>query len=97
MCLVEAIACGLPIATTNSGAIPEVVGDATLISHHSNIRGLKTNLEKLITNESLRNTLSKSARKRAEERFDHLKIVEQIENVYQTTYSGFKKTGETIW
>lgn len=82
MCLLEAMASGLPIATTNSGAIPEVCGDAALIARHSNVKELKTNLEKLIYNEELRRTLSTIARKRALEKYDCRKIGKQIEMVY---------------
>lgn len=83
MCLLEAMACGLSIVTTNSGAIPEVVGDAALVSHHSDPKELKTNLEKLIYNEDLRRSLSKAARQRAIERYDCRKIAKQIAKIYE--------------
>ncbi|HOX96029.1 MAG TPA: glycosyltransferase family 4 protein [Candidatus Woesebacteria bacterium] len=83
MCLLEAMACGLPIVTTNSGAIPEVCGEAALISHYSNITDLKAYLEELIYNETHRKQLSKIARKMAVQKYDHRKISRQIENVYR--------------
>jgi len=82
MSLLEAMACGLPIVTTNSGAIPEVVGDVALISPHSNAKELKTNLEKLIYNENLRHSLSIAGRQRAVEKYDHRKTGKQIEEIY---------------
>lgn len=83
MCLIEAMACGLPIVTTNSGAIPEVCGDAALISRHSDVNDLKTNLEKLIYNVDLRQSLSKKARTRALQRYDCHKIGQQIQTIYE--------------
>jgi len=85
MSLLEAMASGLPIVTTNSGAIPEVVGEVALVSPHSNIKELKTNLEKLIYNEDLRRSLSIAARQRAVEKYDCRKIGKQIEKIYEET------------
>lgn len=82
MCLVEAMASGLPIVTTNTGAIPEVCGEAALYAKASNSNDLKTNLEKLIYNVELRQKMSSLARKRAEENFDRLKIAKQIGELY---------------
>lgn len=82
MCLLEAMASGLPIVTTNSGAIPKVVEDAGLICRHSNPKELQINLEKLIYNKELRQRLSLLARKRAKEKFDCQKTEKQIEKIY---------------
>jgi alpha-maltose-1-phosphate synthase len=83
MCLLEAMACGLPIVTTDSGAIPEVCGDAAIITHHSNAAELQTNLEKLIYNEDHRQNLSRLARQRALAKYDSRKISQQIEKIYR--------------
>jgi glycosyltransferase involved in cell wall biosynthesis len=83
MCLLEAMASGLPIVTTNSGAIPEVCGDAALISHHSDVEELKTNLVELIYNKERRLNLGKIAHQRAKEKYDRRKIGKQIEQVYR--------------
>ena len=83
MCLLEAMACGLPIVTTTSGAIPEVCGDAALIGHHSNVEELQTNLEELIYNEDRRQNLSHLARQKALAKYDSRKISQQIGKIYR--------------
>ena len=83
MSLVEAMASGLPIVATDTGAIPEVCGDHALYAKPADPESLKTNLEQLIYNLDLRQKMSGLARERAEERFDQLKIAKQIQTVYQ--------------
>jgi len=83
MSILEAMSSGLPIVTTNSGAIPEVCGNVALISHYSNPKALKTNLEKLIYNENLRRSMSLASRNRAIEKYDSHKTGKQIEKIYE--------------
>lgn len=83
MALVEAMACGLPIVTTATGAIPEVCGDVALYSQ-STVPSLQTNLEMLINDPELRYNLAEKSRARAEANFDRLKISEKINAVYQS-------------
>ena len=82
MCLVEAMASGLPILTTDTGAISEVCSDVALYSPQRNPRALQKNLEYLIYNQDVRKELGKKSRKRAEEEFDHEKIALQIKEIY---------------
>jgi len=83
MCLIEAMACGLPIVSTNTGAIEEVCGDTALYARPENWESLKTNLEKLIYNLELREQLSKRSRARAIDKYDCSKIAEKIAFVYE--------------
>jgi len=82
MCLVEAMASGIPIVTTSTGAIPEVCGHVALFAKASNPQDLKANLEKLIRNTGMRRDMSIHARERAEKLFDKEKIALQIHDVY---------------
>jgi glycosyltransferase involved in cell wall biosynthesis len=82
MVLVEAMACGLPIVTTNTGAIAEVCGNTALYAKQQDPESLKTNLEKLLYNSELRQNMGKLSRKRAIEYFDREKIAHKIENLY---------------
>lgn len=83
MSLVEAMASGLPIITTNTGAIHEVCDSVALYVKHSNPTDLKANLEKLIRNADLRRQMSILSRQRAEKNFDRLKIAKQISSLYR--------------
>lgn len=82
MCLVEAMASGLPIVTTDTGAIPEVCDKVALYSNQRSPESLKKNLEYLIYNQKVREKLGKDARKRAEQHFDHLEIAQEIKGIY---------------
>lgn len=53
----EAMACGTPVITSNVSSLPEVVGDAGLLIDPLNIDGLTNAMYKVITNDSLRETM----------------------------------------
>jgi glycosyltransferase involved in cell wall biosynthesis len=83
MCLVEAMASGLPIVSTKTGAIPEVCGGIASLVAAGNSHSLAVNLEKLIYNKDLREKMGIDSQKRAEEHFDQKQIAEQINHLYQ--------------
>src|SRR3989344_2224531 len=83
MALVEAMACGLPIVTTQTGAIGEVCGEAAVYAKPGDANDLQLKLERLITNTPARITLAKKARARAEAKYDHQVIAKQIDALYQ--------------
>ena len=76
MVLVEAMASGLPIITTDCGSIPEVVGDAGIIS-----KDIIKDLKLLVANKNLRLKMGKIARARAEKYFDRNLIAAQYDQL----------------
>jgi glycosyltransferase involved in cell wall biosynthesis len=82
MALVEAMACGLPIVTTNSGAIPEVVGDAGVLIEEGNVDKMVKTIRNLLTSPDLITKYSKLSHVRATKFYDSKKIAEKLKNLY---------------
>jgi starch synthase len=82
MALVEAMACGLPIVTTNSGAIPEVVGEAGMIVREGNVEAMRATILHLLTDPTKKAELSKLALARAKSRYDSRKISQQLTQLW---------------
>ena len=70
--LIEAMAMKLPIVSTRSGAIPELIEDGVsgLLVESRNAEALAAAIARLLDDASLRTALGEAARRRAEERFD---------------------------
>ncbi|MFM1919523.1 MAG: hypothetical protein RLZZ303_1157 [Candidatus Hydrogenedentota bacterium] len=69
MALIEAMACGVPVVSTLSGAIPEVVGDAGLLCQPNDFLSLAESIARLRADPALRQSLAAAGRRHAETHF----------------------------
>lgn len=71
VCLMEAAACGVPVAAPSVGGIPELVGDGEtgLLARPNDLESLVAALERLLNDTNLRGRLGTAARQRAEQSF----------------------------
>ncbi len=63
--VLEAMACGAPVITSNISSLPEVVGDAALKIDPNRIDGLAEAIASVLTDESLRGELRRNGLQRA--------------------------------
>jgi glycosyltransferase involved in cell wall biosynthesis len=63
----EAMACGVPVAASTGGALPEVVGDAALCFDPLDVDAMAVALERILEDEPLRSALRERGLKRAAE------------------------------
>jgi len=77
---IEAMSSALPIVTTNSGAIPEVVGSANIVVRKGSVTQLFDALKGLICNENERIRIGRSNRERVEKFFEIKKQSEKFQN-----------------
>ena len=82
MALIEAMACGTPVVTTSSGAIPEIVGDCGLLCQPDDFVSLHAALRRLALEPSLRNDLAEAGRARALERFGLQRFADELSTLY---------------
>ena len=80
----EAMATGTPVITTNHAEIPEMVTDGIsgfLVSER-NAQEIADRITSLVLNPDLCRTFASGARKVVEQKFDQLKLNEQLEEIY---------------
>jgi glycosyltransferase involved in cell wall biosynthesis len=78
----EAMACGCPVITSNTSSLPEVVGDAGIMIDPNDINSLTESMLKILTNNQLREEMSKKSLERAK-MFSWKKTAKETWNVYE--------------
>lgn len=85
--LVEAMASGVPVIGSNSGAIPSVIGDAGVIVPEGDAIALREAIDHLRTNHPYRHDLIQRGLERFRNHFTHEKIAHATISVYKHLYS----------
>ena len=80
----EAMKSGVPVVCSNSSSLPEIVGDATLMSNYADVSFFTDTIYKLLTNQQLYNQKKKDGIQRAEI-FDIPKYAEKLIKLYKTS------------
>jgi len=80
--LIEAMASTVPVVGSDSGAIPEVVGDAGLIFPEGDVRRLAAHLRTLAEKPGLRQKLAERGRLRVIEHYTGARIAQRTLEVY---------------
>ncbi|MFQ1933234.1 glycosyltransferase family 4 protein [Aeromonas veronii] len=63
--VVEAMACGVPVLTSNTTSLPEVAGDAALLVNPESVDEIRVGIEQLVHDEALRTELIAKGLERA--------------------------------
>lgn len=80
--LIEAMACGVPVIGSDSGEIPNVIGDAGLVFQEGNCEQLFRCLQTYCENEKFRSDSRKMGLKRVLDHFTNLTIGERTLQIY---------------
>jgi glycosyltransferase involved in cell wall biosynthesis len=82
--LVEAMAAGVPVVGSSSGAIPEVIGDAGLVVPERDPRVLAQAIERVLTEPGLRQTLVERGRQRVQDHFAWPVVADQTLDLFRS-------------
>ena len=87
MPLLDAMAHGVPILTSNASALPEISGDAALLVDPADVTSIAAGLDRLMDDQELREQLRQKGLARCRE-FTWEKAVEETWKVYQELLAG---------
>lgn len=82
--LVEAMATGLAVIGSDSGAIPGVLGDAGLIVPEGDAEAITGALQRLYDEAGLRQALADKGRERVLQHFTHASVAQATVDVYRS-------------
>ncbi len=85
--VLEAQACGTPVLTSSVSALPEAAGDGALLVDPFNVEAIADGLHRLLTDETLRETLRQRGREHAA-RFSWPRTAAETVTVYQEAIAG---------
>jgi glycosyltransferase involved in cell wall biosynthesis len=83
--VLEAMACGTPVVTSNVTSLPEIAGDAAVVIDPANTRELIAAMMRVLTNEALAEELRQKGLARAG-RFTWDETARQTLQVYKRVY-----------
>jgi glycosyltransferase involved in cell wall biosynthesis len=87
MPVLEAMACGTPVVTSNVSALPEVAGDAGMLVDPYETSAIAHGLQELLESQSRRDELTRRGLERARY-FTWSQVAEQTVRVYRQTLNG---------
>jgi glycosyltransferase involved in cell wall biosynthesis len=90
--ILEAFAAGVPVITSSVTSMPEVSGDAALLADPFNPESIAEAMEKVLSNENLRETLREKGLKRKND-FSWDETAERLWQCVEKVIRGHKKTG----
>lgn len=82
MALVEAMACSLPLVTTRSGAIPEIVGNVGIIHPEKNVDKMVKTIKEIISSPDKTRLMSRASLTRARKLYDAKKQGRLLSQLY---------------
>ena len=91
--IVEAMACGVPVIGSDSGEIPNVIGDAGLIFPEDRVEVLRAHLARLLGDPSLQEELARRGRERALARYTQAQVAAQTYRVYRAVLASSNLPG----
>ncbi len=86
--IVEAMACGVPVVGSDSGAIPDIIGSAGLVFPEGDENVLANSLCAIFADETLRARFAVEGRARVIERYTHAQVAAQTVDVYRAMLDG---------
>ncbi|SVB20088.1 uncharacterized protein METZ01_LOCUS172942 [marine metagenome] len=86
----EAMACGLPLISTQSGGLKEVIGQEAVIIEAASSEAIVKAVKDLFSNKEKQLALSRAGRKRMEKEFNWMKAAEAYEEIYSKTIKEFR-------
>ncbi len=79
----EAMACGIPVVSTDGGALPEVVGDAAVVVPAKNPEALANAMARLLENQRAREQLGRLGRERILKHFSWERAASDMGELYR--------------
>ena len=91
--IIQAIACGKPVVATNIGGIPDVIlnGVNGYVFELGNSIEFSECINKILSNDKLRNLMSHSARKIAIKNFSSVLMAKKLLDIYKNKHNNFRK------
>jgi len=83
----EAMACGIPVITSNASSLPEVVGDAGIMIDPYDVNGLAKAMHEVLNNEELKEDMIKKGLERAK-MFGWERCAKETLEVYEEVIEG---------